>query len=97
MRSVKNPIAELCSSVIALQNASASEMMRAARLAVGKPRDRYLRERVEDAERRAGEQAELRIGELQVLADRHQQQIDDGAVDDVEGADAEQDRERVVV
>ena len=68
----------------------------AARFSIGESRDRNLRQRVENAERGAGEQTELRIGQLQILADRYQQQVDDGAIDDVERAHAEQHRERVV-
>jgi hypothetical protein len=54
-----------------------------------------LSPRVHEAEGRTGEQAELRVRQREVARDRHAQEPDDRAVEDVPHVDHDEQAERV--
>ena len=62
-------------------------------LAVGEPCDRDGQAAVEQSEGDPAHQAQLRIAELEFRLDRHRQDADDLAVDEVEDVSEEQDRQ----
>jgi len=62
---------------------------------VGEPRDGYPEQRIEQRERETAHESQLRIAQVQLGFDRHGENADDLAVDEVEGIDENQDREHI--
>ena len=74
-------------TVIALQNASAIATMLRRLKPVGEARDRNAEQRIEQHEAEAREQAHRGVAERKLLFDRLDQDVEDGAVEEVQRID----------